>query len=122
VQLLPPAVEQAPPGWAQPPPGWAQPPPGWAQSAGYVVARQAGNGQAVASLVLGITSIVFCWWGLATLAQVVLAIVLGSIGISRAKTGATGKNLAVAGLICGCVGAAFYVFFGLVTLGVGFIV
>jgi hypothetical protein len=71
---------------------------------------------------LGITSIVFCWWGLATPAQVVLAIVFGSIGIRRAKGGATGKNLAVARLICGCVGAAFYVFFGLITLGAGFII
>ncbi len=83
---------------------------------------QPSNGLGTASLVLGITSIVFCWWGLFSLAQVVLAIVFGAIGISRANQGATGKGLAVAGLICGVVGFAAYCFVGLVTLGVGFII
>jgi hypothetical protein len=72
--------------------------------------------------VLGITSIVFCWWGLVSLAQVVLAIVFGYIGISRANRGASGKGQAVAGLVCGCVGALAYFIFGIVTLGVGFII
>ena len=71
---------------------------------------------------LGITSIVFCWWGLVSLAQIVLAIVFGCIGISRASRGASGKGLAVAGLVCGCVGALAYFIFGIVTLGVGFII
>jgi len=49
--------------------------------------------------VLGITSIVFCWWGLLTLLQVALAIVFGSVGISKAKRGAANKGLAVGGLV-----------------------
>jgi hypothetical protein len=106
--------------WA-PPPGYAAPPPGYAQA--FPVARAtAGNGLAIASLVLGITSIVFCWWGLLSLAQVVLAIVFGCIGISRASRGASGKGQAVAGLVCGCVGAILYFIFGLLTLGAGFII
>jgi hypothetical protein len=71
---------------------------------------------------LGITSIVFCWWGLLTLAQVVLAIVFGCIGIGRANAGANGKGQAVAGLICGSVGAVAYLFFGIISVGIGFII
>lgn len=109
--------------------GWGAPPPGWA-AAGYAQAGWAapaylqapGNGMAVASLVLGITSIVFCWWGLATLAQVVLAIVFGCLGMARAASGARGRGMAIAGLVCGCVGALFYLLFGVFTLGIGFLV
>jgi hypothetical protein len=115
---LPPGAEQA---WGSALPNsaaWAPPPPGWVQAAG----RPASNGLATASLVLGITSIVFCWWGLLTLAQVVLAIVFGCIGIGRANRGASGRGLAVAGLCCGCVGAAAYFIFGIATLGIGFLI
>ena len=84
---------------------------------------QAGsNGMAVASLILGITSIVFCWWGLFTLAQVVLAIVFGIKGMHRADAGAGGKGLALAGFVCGCVGGALYLVAGIFTLGVGFFI
>jgi hypothetical protein len=92
--------------------------PGYPQ----VQARAQGDGLAVASMVLGITSIVFCWWGLATLAQVVLAIVLGVKGMRRADAGAGGKGMAIAGLVCGCVGALAYLIFGVATLGAGFII
>jgi hypothetical protein len=110
-----------PPGYAAPPPGYAAPPPGYSQA--YPVARSsAGNGLAIASLVLGITSIVFCWWGLVSLAQVVLAVVFGCIGISRANRGAWGKGQATTGLVCGCVGGILYFIFGILTLGAGFII
>ena len=108
------ATQQFAAGWA------AAPAPGWQQAA-YPV-QQRGNGQAVAALVLGITSIVFCWWGLFALAQVVLAVVFGCMGMSKASRGASGHGLAVAGLVCGCVGAVAYVLVGLFTLGLGFIV
>jgi Domain of unknown function (DUF4190) len=119
-QTAPPFADQQ---WQVPPqPGiaWGATPPGWAAPA-YTQAAP-GNGMAVASLVLGITSIVFCWWGLATLAQVVLAIVFGCIGTSRASRGARGRGLAIAGLVCGCVGALFYLLFGVLTLGIGFLI
>jgi len=86
------------------------------------VPAQAQNGLALASMILGITSIVFCWWGLFSLAQVVLAIVFGVKGISKANVGAGGKGMAQAGLICGCVGAFFYVVIGIFTLGAGFLI
>ena len=75
------------------------------------------NGMAVAALVLGIASVVFCWWGIATFVMVVLAIVFGSIGISRANQGAPQKNLAIAGLCCGIVGFIAYLIIGIFTLG-----
>jgi hypothetical protein len=85
-------------------------------------AQPATNGMAVAGMVLGITSLIFCWWGLFTLAQVVLAIVFGAKGLQRANAGGGGKGMATAGLVCGIIGAIFYVTFGVLTLGVGFLI
>ena len=68
------------------------------------------------------TSIVFCWWGVFTLAQVVLAIVFGAKRISNANSGASGRGQAVAGLVCGCVSAVFYLIFGIARVGVGFLI
>jgi hypothetical protein len=72
---------------------------------------------AVAALVLGITGIVFCFLGLLTLAQVVLAIIFGSLGIRRAGRGASGRGLALTGLVLGIVGAVLYLIIGAVTVG-----
>lgn len=83
---------------------------------------QPGNGLAVAGMVLGITSIIFCWWGVFSLAQVVLAIVFSSIGIQHANRGAAHRGMAVAGLTCGIIGGMLYVVIGLVSFGVGFFI
>jgi hypothetical protein len=72
--------------------------------------------------VLGITSIIFSWWGLLTLLQVVLAVVFGAVGISKANAGASGKGLAVAGLILGIIGLVIYFFLGLISLGIGWVI
>jgi hypothetical protein len=84
--------------------------------------QQPTNGLAIASLVLGVTSIVFCWAGLLALAQIVLAIVFGSVGIGNARRGATRRSLAVAGLICGIVGGIAYFVIGVTSAGVGFVI
>ena len=83
---------------------------------------QPGNGLAVAGMVLGITSIIFSWWGVFSLAQVILAIVFSSIGIQHANRGASHKGMAVAGLTCGIIGGLLYVLIGLASLGVGFFI
>lgn len=88
---------------------WQPPPP---------AVRPQGTGLPVASLVLGILSVVFCWWGLATLAMVVLAVTFGIIGLGRTE----GRGMAVAGLILGSVGALSYLIVGIASLGVGFII
>ena len=69
------------------------------------------NGFAVASLVLGILTIVFFFtfwfdWILGA-----LAIVFGALGISRANKGSGQKGMAIAGLVCGAVGVVFSILF-----------
>jgi hypothetical protein len=81
-----------------------------------------GNGQAVASLILGITCILFSWWGVFTLAQVVLAIVFGASGRKRAARTGQGGGMATAGLVLGIVGCVIYILFGIFSLGVGFLI
>jgi hypothetical protein len=87
----------------------------------YVPATK--TGLASAGLVLGITSVLFCFLGVFSLAQVVLAIVFASIGLSRAgaQDGA-GKGRSIAGLTLGVVGFISYLFVGIATLGVGFFI
>ncbi len=120
---------QAPPAqdWAPvPAPYYA--PVGYPQQfpqAGYMPQMAAGtgsNGMAVASLVLGITSILFCWWGLVTLAQVILAIVFGIKGMNQAAAGAPGRGMAVAGVVLGCVGGLIYLLLSIFSFGVLFLV
>ncbi len=77
---------------------------------------------AIASLILGITSIVFCWWGLFSLAQVVLAIVFGAMALGRSNTSGAGRGPAIAGIICGCVGLMSYFIFRIFTLGLGLLI
>jgi len=108
-QPAPPGGYPAYPGYpAQPPPGYAPPQQymqPWGYGApGYGMVQQQGNGLAVAALVLGIVSLVFCWvpyfdWVLAA-----LAIIFGAVGVSTAnrRMGA-GKGMAVAGLVLGIV-------------------
>lgn len=63
---------------------------------------------AIAALVLGICSLVFChpctcYIGIPC---AILAIIFGIIGLKKSKTTGKGKGLALTGLILGCVGAA----------------
>jgi hypothetical protein len=53
---------------------------------------------------------------------VTLAIVFGSVGISKANRGASNKGLAVAGLVLGLVGLVIYFFVGLFSLGLGWLI
>ena len=85
-------------------------------------AAQPGNGVAVAGLVLSITSIIFCWWGLLTLVQIVLAVIFSSVGISKANHGAANKGPAVAGLVLALIGLVLYFFIGLFSLGLGWVI
>lgn len=75
------------------------------------------NGMAVASLILGITCIIFSWWGLLTLAQAVLAIAFGAKGITRARSGSGGNGMATVGLMLGVVGLASYLTIGILSHG-----
>lgn len=128
-----PGYQPPSPGYGAPPAGYGPPgsrqwaSPGYPQGAGQWTGQPypgpvQSNGLAVAALVLGITSVVFCWWGLLTLVQVVLAITFGSIGISRANRGMGRKGIAVAGLTLGIFGFVLYFILGLVSFGIGWII
>lgn len=66
-----------------------------------------GNGKAIAAMVLGIGSIVFCWLSIFDAVLIVPAVIFGAIALSDAnrRPAKEGKNLAVAGICCALVGA-----------------
>jgi hypothetical protein len=68
------------------------------------------NGKAIASLVLGILSLVCIWFGYSALLGIVLAIVgivLGNIAKKEiALSGEEGLGMAKAGVICSIIGLA----------------
>ena len=105
------------------PPVEPPPPPAFPLQIAVAPQPQTSNGLAIASMILGITSIFFCWWGLFTLAQVVLAVVFGGVGISKANNqNGAHKGMAIAGLSCGLVGFIAYLIFGIASAGVGFLI
>ena len=61
------------------------------------------NGLATAAMILGIIS--FFIPGVTN----ILAIIFGGVGISKANKGATGKNKAKAGLVCGIIATALQI-------------
>jgi hypothetical protein len=111
-----------PPPYSQPQPGFAPqagsyPPqqpyapaqyqqPGYAPQPGFVAVpvSEPGAGMAVASLVLGILSIVTFWAWFLVVPLSVVGIIMGALGrrsISR-------RGLAIAGLICSIIGLAVF--------------
>jgi uncharacterized membrane protein len=72
-----------------------------------------------AGLVLGIIGVVLCWSPLGIILGI-LAIIFGSVGLSRAKRGeATNRGAATAGLVLGIVAVALLVLLLAVGLAVG---
>ncbi len=71
------------------------------------VASRAGNGKAVASMVLGIGSIVLCWLAFFDIVLVVLAVIFGliALGDNRRDPARGGRGMAITGIVCGVVGA-----------------
>jgi hypothetical protein len=86
-----------------PPPGYYPPTPQYGYSPRPVAG---GNGKAVAALVLGIGSIVFCWLIFFDAALVIPGIIFSLLALSEAKARGAGRGMALAGLVCSIVGAA----------------
>lgn len=63
------------------------------------------SGMAIASLVLGIISILFCWFWYITLPSGILAIIFGVKTIKK-----LGSKMGKAGLITGIIGLALFIF------------
>ncbi len=103
----PPPVYQTP-GEPPPPYGYGPPPPyyGAPPNLQYPAPR-GGSGKAIAALVLGILSIVFCFASFFDLVLIIPAIVFGSVALNEAKRTHAGRSIAIVGLICAILGAGF---------------
>jgi hypothetical protein len=96
-----------PPGEPPPPPNGYGPPPYYGAPPNYQYPPpRTGNGKAIAALVLGILSIVFCAASFFDLVLIIPAIVLGSIALNEAKHTHAGRSVAIGGLVCAIIGAA----------------
>lgn len=100
---------------------WASAPYGEVPPTSYLAAGSP-NSLALASLVLGIMSVVFCWWGLLALTMIVLSIVFGVIGRRRARRGMGRQRMATAGVVLGVVGLGLYVAVVLSSIGISWVI
>ena len=63
----------------------------------------------IAALILGIVCVVLCWipvWNWIGIALGVIGIILGALGMSKAKKTGNGKGVATAGLVLSIIGVA----------------
>lgn len=86
-------------------------------SPGQAPARTGGAGFAIAALVLGILAVLSCWTVVGGILLGLVAIILGIVGWRRANRGAaTGKGMAITGVVLGTIGlllsVVFVVFIG----------
>ncbi len=67
----------------------------------------ASNSKAIASMVLGIASIVLCWLTILDVVPIVLAVVFGLIAVNdhRRDPGRGGRAMAITGIVCAAIGA-----------------
>ena len=113
VPIVPPAVPVAPPApptvdpyavaAPPPPPGYGAPAYAPAYQAGYYSAPQPPKGLAIASMVTGIASIVFSFYGFGILPSIA-AIITGNLA---RKSQPHARGFWLAGLICGYIGLGF---------------
>ncbi len=70
-----------------------------------------GNGKATAGLVLGIVSIVLFWTTIFDAIPVILGLIFGFLGLKEANRTGRSRGVAIAGIVCGFVGAAIAIGF-----------
>ena len=91
------------------PPGPGTPLPG----------QRSGNGFAIASMVLGILSVILFCYPMIAVPSAILAIIFGMVGRRRSQWGASGGGMATVGLLCGLFNiSVFLLGFGLFCAGV----
>jgi len=93
----------------QPPAGQYGTPPGapYAQQPGFP-AQAPKNGMATAALVVGIVALLLCLIPFVNVVSIVgglVAVVLGVLAMKKAKAGAPGKGMGVAGVVLGAISA-----------------
>ena len=72
-----------------------------------------GKGYAIASMILGICSILFCLGGFLPLGAGILAIILTTVSFKKETSKKEGHGMAVAGLVTGIIGVIFSAFYSL---------
>ncbi len=70
-----------------------------------------GKGKAIASMVLGICSIVFCILGYLPLLAGIVAIILSGFSLSREEDG---RGMAITGLVTGIIGTIFSLIYAMI--------
>ena len=73
-----------------------------------------GKGMAIASMVLGIASLVFfCAWYIAIPCAIV-GVILGALGMKKAKMVGMKSGMAVAGIVCSCIALAVTIIYTII--------
>ena len=75
-----------------------------------------GKGLGIASLILGIASLLFGAVWIVSGICAVLAITFGAVAQAKARQAGRGNGMALGGLICGAIGLAVAVLFGMSTM------
>ena len=91
-------------------PGLGYPNPGYGYPANAAAAK-AGNGRAVAGLILGICSVILSFLTFLDLPVVILGVIFSGLGLRATKEGKGQRGLAVAGLALSILGAVLVVAF-----------
>jgi hypothetical protein len=119
-QQTPPPGQQPPP---PPPPGYGQAPPGYGQQAygqpaygqptyglpGYgYPAQPHTNGKAMSSMITGIISLLFCYFGVFAGPVAIVLAVQGKKAIQESNGTQKGEGMATAGLVTGIIGTVLW--------------
>lgn len=73
-----------------------------------------GKGMSIASMVLGIASLVFfCAWYIAIPCSIV-GVILGALGMKKAKMVGMKSGMAVAGIVCSCIALAVTIIYTII--------
>ena len=92
--------------------------PYWQPNHPAMKAPVPGKGFGVAGMILGIASLLlFSLWIVAGICAV-LAIIFSAVALSKAKQAGRNNGMALAGLICGAVGLAIAVLFGVTVMDI----
>jgi len=67
-----------------------------------------GNGLGIASMILGILSLVMCCLYFLSIPLAIVGLVLGCVSYSKAKKAGASNGMAIAGIICSCISLVFW--------------
>ncbi len=62
-----------------------------------------GNGLGIASMIIGIVSLVFFCYIYLSIPAAIVSVILGGVGLSKSKRFGMKNGMAVAGIVCSCI-------------------